>query len=219
MLSYFKMKTTFFAFVALLCGPVLSHAQLSADGATASFKGSLPPKPSADISPEQQAAIEKRLAEVTAKFQTVKKHKFAADADIFLKAVRYALEFHEWYDKTPADGEKKANALLDIAELRISGLQQDDASWVYGSGRKVLGFYSKLDGSPQPYGVEVPSDVAFGTDTKPFPMWMWLHGRGDTSTDINFILGMLRGKGCEFKPKGAIVVLIFLRKRGRGKLG
>ena len=69
-------------------------AQLSPTGATASFKGSLPPKPSADISSEQQAALEKELADVTKAFQAVKKHERAADADIFIKAVRYALEFH-----------------------------------------------------------------------------------------------------------------------------
>ncbi len=205
------MKTTFFAFVALLCGPVLSHAQLSADGATASFKGSLPPKPSADISPEQQAAIEKRLSEVTLAFQSVKKHARAADADIFLKAVRYALEFHEWYDKTPADGEKKANALLDEAAKRIESLKVNKTPWMEGSGVKVLGFYSKIDDSPQPYGVEVPEGLEWGAGKKVIPMWIWLHGRGDTATDIHFIASQMKSKGGQFKPKGIIVVHPFGR--------
>jgi hypothetical protein len=36
-----------------------AFAQLGPGGATASFKGSLPPKPVADLSPGQQSAIEK----------------------------------------------------------------------------------------------------------------------------------------------------------------
>ena len=38
-----------------------AFAQLSPTGATASFKGSLPPKPTADLSAEQQGAIEIHL--------------------------------------------------------------------------------------------------------------------------------------------------------------
>ena len=98
-------------------------AQLSPGGATASFKGALPPKPTADLSAEEQGSIEKRLAEVTAQFAAVKKHPRAADADIFIKAVRYAVEFHEWYDKKAADSVKKANALLDEATKRIESLK------------------------------------------------------------------------------------------------
>jgi hypothetical protein len=37
------------------------QAQLSPNGATASFKGSLPPKPVAALSAEQEAAAEKTL--------------------------------------------------------------------------------------------------------------------------------------------------------------
>jgi hypothetical protein len=49
----------------------------------------------------------------------VKKHPRAADADIFLKAVRYALEFDEWYDKKPRTASRRPNALLDEAKKRI----------------------------------------------------------------------------------------------------
>jgi len=202
------MKLTL-AFVFLACTAI---AQLSPDGATASFQGSLPPKPSADLSPEQQGAIEKRLAAVTAQFQAVKKHERAADADIFLKAVRYALEFHEWSDKKPEDGVKKANALLDEAVKRIDLLKQDKTPWMDGSGQKVLGFYSKIDDSPQPYGVEVPEGLEFGKNKKEVPMWIWLHGRGDTTTDLHFVYSRLMAKKPgQFQPKGTIVIHPFGR--------
>lgn len=206
--DYDRMKLSI-AFVFLAC---TAFAQLRPDGATASFKGSLPPKPTAALSAEQQGAIDKRLAEVTAQFQAVKKHERAADADIFLKAVRYALEFHEWYDKKTEDGAKKANALLDEAVKRIDLLKQDTTPWMNGSGQKVLGFYSKIDDSPQPYGVEVPEGLEFGKGKKPVPMWVWLHGRGDTTTDLHFVYSRLMAKKPgQFQPKGTIVIHPFGR--------
>jgi hypothetical protein len=75
----------------------------SPNGATASFRGSLPPKPIADLSAEQTQPLAERLAALSADFAPLRKHPRAADADIFLKAVRHALEFHEWYDKKPSD--------------------------------------------------------------------------------------------------------------------
>ena len=187
-------------------------AQLSPGGATASFKGSLPPKPTVDLSADEQSAIEKGLAEVTAQFAVVKHHPRAADADIFIKAVRYAVEFHEWYDKKAADSVKKANALLDEATKRIDALKANKTPWMDGSGQKVLGFYSKLDGSAQPYGVEVPEGLEFGKGKKPVPMWIWLHGRGDTATDLPFVYSRLMAKKPgQFQPKGTIVIHPFGR--------
>lgn len=196
----------------LLCAATCAYAQLGPNGATASFKGSLPPKPTADITSEQQSAMEKELADVTTAFQAVKKHERAADADIFLKAVRYALEFHEWYDKKPEDGVKKATALLDEAKKRIESLKKNETPWMTGSGQKVLGFYSNIDDSPQPYGVEIPEGLEWGQGKKPIPMWIWLHGRGDTATDLHFVYGRLMAKKPgQFQPAGTIVIHPFGR--------
>ncbi|MGK7556195.1 hypothetical protein ACSRCF_22230, partial [Salmonella enterica] len=67
----------------------LANAQLRPDGATASFLGSLPPKPIASLSDDEVNAIETRLSLLTEEFKAVKKHARAADAEILLKAVRY----------------------------------------------------------------------------------------------------------------------------------
>lgn len=198
--------------LALALSTLGVQAQLRSDGATASFKGSLPPKPVAALSAEQEAGIAKELEAVTAQFAAVKKHPRAADADIFLKAVRYALEFDEWYDKKAEDGVKKAMALLDEAKKRIASLQANKTPWMEDSGQKVLGFYSKIDDSPQPYGVEVPEGLAWGEGKKPVPMWIWLHGRGDTATDLHFVYGKLKAtKPGQFQPKGTIVIHPFGR--------
>ena len=199
------------AFSLLVSAPH-ARGQLRADGATASFRGSLPPKPTADLSAAQQTALAERLADLTEAFRAVKKHPRAADADIFLKAVRYALDFHEWYDKTPADGVKKATSLLDEAAKRIEALKKNQTPWMEGSGQKVLGFYSKIDDSPQPYGVEIPEGLEWGKGKKPVPMWIWLHGRGDTATDLSFVYGRLNAKKPgQFQPAGTIVIHPFGR--------
>lgn len=67
----------------LLCP--LAMAQLSPTGATASFRGSLPPKPVAALSAEEEAGLEKTLAELQVDFEFVKKHPRSADAAIFSK--------------------------------------------------------------------------------------------------------------------------------------
>ncbi len=206
------MQPVLFSILSALILSTSLHAQLGPNGATASWKGALPPKPTADLSSAQQTAIESRLGEVTRSFQAVRKHPRAADADIFLKAVRYALEFHEWYDKKPDDGVKKANALLDEAEKRIAALKENQTPWMDGSGQKVLGFYSNIDDSPQPYGVEIPEGLEWGAGKKPVPMWIWLHGRGDTATDLHFIHNKLTAKKPgQFQPKGTIVIHPFGR--------
>jgi len=205
---------------ALLMRPFLSalvllailpaQAQLAPNGATASFKGSLPPKPTAALNAEQEAALEKSLASLQTELEAVKKHPRSADAAIFLKAVRYAIDFDEWYDKKPEDGLKKATALLDEAKKRIASLKENKTPWMDGAGQKVLGFYSKLDDSAQPYGVEIPEGLEIGK--KEIPMWIWLHGRGDTSNDLAFVYSKLMAKKPgQFQPKGTIVIHPFGR--------
>lgn len=193
-----------------ILGSTAAHAQLRPNGATASFRGGLPPMPVSAPSAEQVAGFEARLKTLTGEFQAVKKHERAADADIFLKAARYALEFHEWYDKKAADGVRKMTTLLDEAEKRITALRRNETPWMDGAGQKVLGFYSKIDDSPQPYGVEVPEGLDL--KSKPVPLWIWLHGRGDTLTDLHFVYARLTAKKPgQFQPKDAIVIHPFGR--------
>lgn len=172
----------------------------------------LPPKPVAALSAEQESDLEKALAALETEFAAVKKHPRSADAAIFLKAVRYALDFDEWYDKKPEDGVKKATALLGEAKKRIDSLKQSKTPWMEGSGQKVLGFYSHIDDSPQPYGVEIPAGLSWGAREKSVPMWIWLHGRGDTATDLHFVYSRLTAtKPGQFQPAGTIVIHPFGR--------
>lgn len=196
----------------LLLSFLLSSQCLKAETLpSADFPAILTPPPKADISPDQQVALEKQLAEVTADFQAIKKHPRAADVDIFLKAIRYAIDFHEWYDKKPEDGVKKAIRMLTEASTRIASLKKNETPWLDKPGRTVLGFYSDIDGSPQPYGVEIPEGLKWGEDQKQVPIWVWLHGRGDTQTDLHYIASQLNGKAGDFKTQQAIIIHPFGR--------
>lgn len=185
---------------------------LSCEGAESPARVGLPPKPVAALTREQEAALEQDWALAQAEFAAVRSHPCSADAAIFLKAVRYALDFDEWYDKKAADGEKKAAALLEEARKRIAALKENRTPWMDGSGQKVLGFYSGIDGSPQPYGVEIPEGLEWGAGKKPVPMWIWLHGRGDTATDLHFIYSRLTAKKPgQFQPARTLVIHPFGR--------
>ena len=177
------------------------------------FPQILPPVASKDAVPstEQQAALKQQLVETEQAFQAVKDHPRAADVDIFLKAGRYALEFQEWYDKKPEDCLKKADKLLTEAGSRIESLKQNKTPWLEKPGRTVLGFYSNLDDSPQPYGVEIPEGLEWGKGKKETPIWVWLHGRGDKQTDLNYLASQLSGKAGEFKTSKAIIIHPFGR--------
>src|SRR5437868_8144451 len=90
-----------------------------------------------------------------------------ADIEIFLKAVEYALLHREFY--VPKDFEKadwalaEANKRIDdwnpLLAIRTRG--RTDWPWTVAAGRVVRGYRSAIDGSAQPYGLEIPEDHDF----------------------------------------------------------
>ncbi len=121
----------------------------------------------------------------------IKQH--AADVDIYLKAVRFALLHGEFYAKGDVD---KAIRTLDAAEQRIRALQKSQHTWTTQRGNVVRGYYSDIDGSPQPYGLEIPEKLDL---SKKVPLYVWLHGRGDKVTDMHFI-AQRETKSCPISP-------------------
>lgn len=164
----------------------------------------LPPSPSKQIPEADRAALQTELARVTQSFSGLPKRKENANAEIFIKAVRYALELEEFY-KLPND-IAKARELLGEADRRIESLRRGEFPWLKAKGLVVRGYYSPIDGSPQPFGLEIP-DSAPATKA---PAWIWLRGRADTGTDIHFISERMKKKG-QFQPPGCVVVHPFGR--------
>lgn len=195
--------------VALIAPGLMAQAP-SAPGAAASFRGSLPPPPTSRPSAAEIQALQADLKPMEEALASLQAKPYSADVAVLLKALRYAVDFEEWFDKKPADSLRKAKALMDEARSRLAALKEGRAPWMDRPGYKLLGFYSRIDGSAQPYGVEVPED---GLLPKGKPaMMIWLHGRGDTATDLNFVYGRLTArKPNQIRPKGALIVHPFGR--------
>ena len=140
--------------------------------------------------------IAERLVEIP------KSHPRRADVEIFHKAIAYALEFGEFYK--PAD-------LKVVRNLVVAADQQVDeikAGTKPASGLRACGYRSSIDGSVQPYGLEIPEGLDL---KKKVPLWVWLHGRGDKVTDLYFIDQRLKKPG-QFQPENAIVLHPFGRQ-------
>ena len=100
------------------------------------------------------------------------------------KAGKWLLEFPQ--DFANAQSITNYLAVLDQGIERGHLLQKGQSPWVTEKGRKVLGYYSPLDGSVQPMGVTIPDSY---DATKPDRLYVWLHGRSNALTEASFING------------------------------
>src|SRR5262249_1882438 len=97
------------------------------------------------------------------------------DVQIFHNAVRYALEYNEFFDlkELPI-----AHNLLLKGTKRAEALRQGKAPWTEATGLVVRGYVSRIDGSVQPYGLVVPP--SFKPETAhDHRLDVWCHGRGE----------------------------------------
>lgn len=161
------------------------------------IKRTLPPEGIA-IPPKQQEELEKRLREVEAHLAELSPSD-RPDVEIYTKAVRYALENSEFYHEREFGWAKE---LLKSAEARLEDLRGDRRPWTKQHGLVVRGYRSALDDSVQPYGLEIPENLDL---SKPVPLYVWLHGRGDKTTDLQFI-HQRQSRAGTVKPTDGIVL-------------
>src|SRR4030095_2755369 len=128
------------------------------------------------------------------------------DVQIFHNAVRYALEYNEFFD---AKQIPIAKNLLALWMQRAEELRGGATSSSRAAGPVVRGSVSKIDGSVQPYGLFVPADWKPG-DKTPRPLSFWLHGRNEKLSELAFINDQLKSKP-EFTPGGGFVVQLYGR--------
>lgn len=123
------------------------------------------------------------------------------DVQVYHNAVRYALTFNEFFN---AREIPVAKALLAQGRERARLLREGKAPWTAATGLVVRGYVSKIDGSAQPYGLVVPESYRAGAATQ-HRLDVWLHGRGETLSEVNFIDGRQKSAG-EFTPPHAFVL-------------
>jgi dienelactone hydrolase len=128
------------------------------------------------------------------------------DVQIFSNAVRYALEYDEFYD---AKEVAIARELLAVGIARITQLQNGKPTWPKHTGLVVRGYVSKIDGSVQPYGLIMPRAYQ-PDDGKKYRLDFWCHGRGEKLTELSFLYQRLTSGG-EFTPPDAFVLHLYGR--------
>ena len=211
-----------FAFLTLIAatGSTLTFAQAADDGSPASApaqnrkKAELPP-PGVVIPEAERAELTAAAAELRKELDALAlslKAKPALlalmpDAEVFWKAVDWALRYNEFYNVKDTG---TARTLLAEGKKRAAALREGQSPWTTQTGPVVRGYRSRIDGSVQPYGVVVPATWGGVADKKARPLWLWNHGRGDTSTELPFIAGRMKSAG-EFTPADTFVVHPFGR--------
>ena len=73
--------------------------------------------------------------------------------EVYHKAVRYAVEYGEFFNLKEVPVAKK---LLAQGLQRAKELRDGKPSWTTATGLVVRGYRSKIDGSVQPYGLVIP---------------------------------------------------------------
>jgi dienelactone hydrolase len=152
-----------------------------------------------ELSAADRARIESGLEQLKKRLAVTPDDRLQADVEIYAKAVDYALQFDEFYD---AKEIPRADSALKKASERLDELVGGKSSWTKQRGLVVRGYYSSIDGSPQPYGLVIPENLDLD---KPAPLYVWLHGRGDKTTDLHFIHQRQTSVG-QIAPPGAIVL-------------
>lgn len=153
---------------------------------------------------DEQTRLKSELAQLQRRLAAVPDNPQLPDVEVLAKAVEFALRHNEFYSPKDVD---KADAILKLAGERLDQLLAGESPWCTARGLVVRGYRSEIDGSAQPYGLEIPETLDL---SRPVPLYVWLHGRGDTSTDLHFIYERLHRHG-QIAPAGAIVLHPFGR--------
>ena len=158
----------------------------------------LPPQ-GIQIDAAERAKLEQELQRLQVLFEKRKNHTLAPDVDVYLQAVRLALQFGEFYNNKDME---RAHDLLATASDRLKNLSSRQTPWTTARGLVVRGYRSSVDGSSQPYGLVIPENLDLD---KPVPLYVWLHGRGDKNTNLTFLHQRQTQVG-KIAPSDAIVV-------------
>jgi predicted esterase len=161
------------------------------------------------ISEDDRSRLMNRMSELSS--LRVEMHNRFSDREtldslVLIKAVMFALRNSEFFD--PKKDVEKADAAFALAEKRLRALASSSGAESL-QGVSIRGFRSQLDGEVQPYGLIVPP----GLDTsKPVPLYVWLHGRGDTQCDLQFCYQFMGTKAPgPLQPADAVVLHPFGR--------
>lgn len=142
----------------------------------------LPPEGGVELPAELRSELKGRVAAFADRIWEIDHKPHVADIAALVKAVDFALRHGEFYSEKEIP---RAAETLDLAEARYRALaEEDERPWLAERGLVGRGYRSSIDGSYQPYGLEIPEALDL---SRPVPLLVWLHGRGDKTTDLHFL--------------------------------
>ncbi len=187
--------------MGLLALSVLALADGVGDNSVANVRR-IPP-PGVAVSAEDRVALETGILALGKEIDALRTElkgkpallELLPDVQIYYNAARYALTYNEFFSPNEI---KTAKTLLTQGMERATDLRAGKTPWTTQTGPVARGYVSLIDGSVQPYGIIVPT--TFTSDsTRPRPLEIWFHGRGETLSEVNFINDRQRSMG-EFAP-------------------
>ena len=169
----------------------------------------LTPIASAQAPPAEVAArLETGRKALVARIDKLKRdesinRRLVADVEVFAKAIEWAVRHKEFYAPRSGKGGSAwvgyAEKALRIGTRRAEELAAGKPSWVLRPGSTIRGYYSKVDGSVQPYAISLPAGINPRSGTR-HRLHLKLHGRGGTLNELRFI-AQHEGKAL---PKGQV---------------
>ncbi len=176
-------------------------------------KGIEPPAAVMELLKRETQSIRQSLQSEVAKANDA--DTWRGDVEVFIRGAELAIDQTLFYK--PKDVESVQRS-IKIARDRLTAVTQGtrgvELLAIGSSGKEkgrtlAGGFVSALDGSVQPYGMVLP-DAKFDPAGKPIRLDVWLHGRGDTNTEVPFLLDRLEKVG-EYSPAEVVVLHPFGR--------
>jgi predicted esterase len=134
-----------------------------------------------------------------------------ADVEVYLDAVRRPLKYDErLYAGRGSTAVSYAQQTLATGTERAAQLTSGNTPWMTQNG--VRGFYSRLDGSAQPYLLTMPDNYDPAA-TRTYRLDIFMHGRDDTVLEQQFMAKS--PTGYTSKPFGAGSDRFMLQPYGR----
>ncbi len=174
------MKYLVFLFPALaLFLPVFAQDETQA---IPEIQRRIPPTNGLEYPAEKREKLDRRIKDYSDRLWEIEDNAYVGDVGALAKAVEFALKHNEFFKK---EEFPLAEEILAIADERFVELNEKDThSWTDQRGLVIRGYQSSIDKSFQPFGLEIPENLDL---SKPVPLLVWLHGRGDKVTDLHFL--------------------------------
>ncbi len=164
------------AMLALLI-PLTAHAQPASPDDASRLRAQL------DTLQARIAALIDAEEKIDREGLTRSRRAAIADVEIFAKAADWILRHEEFYKP---EYVAQTERCLAIGLERAAKFAEGTQPWGLLPGRHVLGYYSQVDGSVQPYAVTIPAEFSPDAPGRA-PLHIVLHGRADTMNEVNFI--------------------------------